>query len=151
MATITLKTNLPEVALRLTQKLEKLQDKEYLLRPVCIDLVDLMTRRIHMDGSAADGSPIGEYNRSYWLFRQRPPNNRNADRKIVVSLTRQLENDWAVIATKDGYGIGFKNKFNLQKARWVEAAKQKDIFSLTESEFRFAQERFQQLIGEALR
>lgn len=149
MAAITLRTNLPEVTERLRQKLSRLKDKEYLLRPVCVDLVDLMTKRIHMDGTAADGTPIGTYSKGYLKYRQKPPYNRTADTKVVVSLTRQLENDWAVIATKGGYGIGFKNRFNLQKGRWVEAIK-KPFLSLTVQETQYAQQRFQQLVNEAL-
>ena len=150
MAAITIRTNLPEVTNRLRQKLNRLKDKEYLLRPVCVDLVDLMTKRVHIDGSASDGTPIGTYSSSYLRHRQKPPYNRTADEKVVVSLTRQLENDWAVIATKNGYGIGFKNPFNLQKGRWVEAIK-KPFLSLTAQEAQYAQQRFQQLVNEALK
>lgn len=150
MAAITLKTNLPEVTERLRQKLTKLADNEYLLRPVCVDLIDLMTKRIHMDGIASDGTPIGTYSSGYLRYRQKPPNNRIKDSKVVVSLTRQLENDWSVIATKNGYGIGFKNSFNLQKGRWVEAIK-KPFLTLTASELKYAQLRFDQLVNEALK
>lgn len=149
MDTITLKTNLPEVTNRLKEKLNKLKDKEYLLRPVCVDLVDLMTKRIHMDGIASDGTQIGEYSDSYLRYRQKK-HKRSTDTKVVVSLTRQLENDWAVIATPKGYGIGFKNKFNLQKGRWVEAMK-KPFLSLTPAEADYAQLRFEQLVNEAFK
>lgn len=149
MGAITIRTNLSEVTDRLRQKINRLKDKEYLLRPVCVDLVDLMTKRIHMDGTASDGTPIGTYSSSYLNHRQKPPYNRTADKKVVVSLTRQLENDWSVIATKGGYGIGFKNQFNLQKGRWVEAIK-KPFLNLTTQETQYAQQRFQQLVNEAL-
>lgn len=148
MATIKIKTNLAEVSERLTEKLNKLKDKEYLIRPVCVDLIDLMTKRIHIDGIASDGTPIGTYSSGYLRFRQKPPNNRTKEDKVVVSLTRQLENDWSIIATKTGYGIGFKNSFNMQKGRWVEAIK-KPFLGLTQSELQYAQLRFNQLIKEA--
>lgn len=147
---ITIKTNLNEVADRLRGKLTKLQDKEYLLRPVCVDLIDLMTKRIHMDGTASDGSPIGEYSTGYLRYRQKH-HNRTPDKKVIVSLTRQLENDWAVIATPKGYGIGFKNRFNLQKARWVEGIKDRQIFRLTIQELNYAKQYLNQLTNDALK
>lgn len=150
MAAIAIKTNLPEVADRLRAKISKLRDKEYLLRPVCVDLIDLMTKRIHVDGAAADGSQIGTYNNAYLKYRQKK-HNRTADKKIIVSLTRQLENDWSVIATAQGYGIGFKNRFNLQKARWVEQIKEKNIFSLASNELTYARDLITQLTNDAFK
>jgi hypothetical protein len=150
MAAITLKTNLPEVAARLTKKLSRLKDKEYLLRPVCFDLVDLMRERIHQNGIASDGTQIGTYSSDYLKYRQKPPFNQKSENKVIVSLTRQMGNDWSVIATKNGYGIGFKNSFNLQKGRWVEAMK-KPFLSLTAGELQYAQLRFDQLVSEALK
>lgn len=137
MATITINTNLAEVGARIITKLEKLKDKEFITRPLCFDLLELMKRRIHEDGKNANGASIGTYSHNYLLQRIKKY-NRSADAKIVVSLTRQLENDWSVIATSRGYGIGFKNKFNLQKARWVEEIKDTTIFSLTAEENKYA-------------
>lgn len=151
MATINIKTNLPEISNRLIEKLKKLQDKEYLLRPVCVDLIDLMTKRIHIDGKASDGDQIGTYSIGYLRLRQKAPYNRTSDKKVIVSLTRQLENDWSLIATKAGYGIGFKNSFNLQKARWVEGIKEKKIFSMTTSELNYARTLLNELTTQALK
>jgi hypothetical protein len=150
MAAISINTNLPEVADRLIEKLKKLKDNEYLLRPVCVDLIDLMTKRIHIDGIDRDGGQIGTYNSAYLKYRQNK-HKRTSDTKIIVSLTRQLENDWSVIATKNGYGIGFKNKFNLQKARWVEQIKDKNIFSLAGNELTHAKELLATLTNNALK
>lgn len=151
MATINIKTNLTEVGDRLVEKLKKLQDREYLLRPVCVDLIDLMTKRIHIDGKASDGGDIGTYSHGYLKQRQRKPYNRTSDSKIIVSLTRQLENDWSLIATKTGYGIGFKNSFNMKKARWVEQIKDKVIFHMTTGEFNYAKERLNELVNQAMK
>lgn len=137
MATISINTNIAEVNARIISKLNKLKDKEYLIRPLCFDLLELMKKRIHEDGKNASGTAIGTYSRNYLLERQRKY-ERSSDPKVIVSLTRQLENDWSVIATSKGYGIGFKNKFNLQKARWVEAIKDCVIFSLTAEENQYA-------------
>jgi hypothetical protein len=147
LASIKVNTNIAEVSTRIQQKLSKLSDKEYLLRPVCFDLLDLMKRRIHEKGLNASNIAIGTYSNAY--MRERKKNKRSDDRKVIVSLTRQLENDWSVIATSKGYGIGFKNPFNLQKARWVEVQKGK-IFSLTSDENKYASDLITQLTNSAL-
>lgn len=65
----------------------------------------------------------------------RPRYNRTADTKVILSLTRQMENDTSVIATPTGYGIGYLNQFNFQKAMWCEATYKKPILSkLTKEE-----------------
>jgi hypothetical protein len=149
MASIKVKTNIGVVTDSIRRKLSILSDKEYLIRPVCFDLIDLMTRRIHIDGKAADGTQIGTYSNSYLKLRQERF-KRGQDPKIIVSLTRQLENDWSVIATEKGYGIGFLNKHNLDKARWVEQNKGKIIFSLADNEREHAIVTIQNLIRQAL-
>lgn len=143
-------TNIGEVSRIVVERLKKLQDKEYLLRPVCFGLIDKMTQRIHMDGKGSDNAPIGNYSTEYLKRRQRKPLNRTGDSKIVVSATRQLENDWNVIATDKGYAIGFLNEFNLQKARWVEEQKDKKIFSLSEDEQSYAVDYLNELTSDAL-
>lgn len=146
---ITIKSNIKVVAGRIKQQLEKLKDKEYLLRPVAIEVIPLMTERIHQKGQASDNSQIGTYNSGYLKLRQ-SKYKRDASNKVIVSLTRQLENNWSVIATTNGYGIGFLNPFNLQKARWVEEGKDKNIFSLSKSEQQYAVERINELVADAL-
>lgn len=148
MASIKIKTNIANVVTDLNDRLKKLTDKDYLLRPVCFDLIDLMTKRIHLDGIGSDGDQIGTYSSGYLKLRQQEY-QRSADPKVIVSLTRQLQNDWSVIATANGYAIGFLNAFNLQKARWVEVQKGR-IFDLTTGEREYATERLNELTNEAL-
>ena len=58
-----------------------------------------------------------------------------ADKKVVSSLTRQQENDFSVVATDTGgYGLGYNNIENFNKAGYVEDTYGKSIFSHTESE-----------------
>lgn len=130
-------------------RFEKLRNRDYLLRPVAIETIALMTQRIHQEGRASDGGQIGTYSASYLELRQKKY-NRSADTKVIVALTSQLENDWAVIATETGYGIGFNNPFNFQKSRWVEEIKGKVIFKLTTQEQQFVNERLQELVNNAL-
>lgn len=145
----TIRTNIGEVTDRIKDKLGKLGDKEYIPRTLSFDLIDLMTKRIHVEGQAADESQIGTYNKDYLSLRKRKY-QRSGDPKIIVSLTRQLENDWSVIATDSGYGIGFLNPHNFDKARWVEAQKDKKIFNLSPSEQKYVNETVTQLVKDAL-
>jgi hypothetical protein len=147
---ITVKSNIKIVAGRIKQQLETLKNKDYLLRPVAIEVIPLMTERIHQNGESSDGGQIGTYSNSYLKLRQ-SKYKRDASTKVIVSLTRQLENNWSVIATQNGYGIGFTNPFNLQKARWVEGIKDKIIFSLSKSEQQYAVDRINELVADALK
>lgn len=149
MAAINVKSNLSQVNDLIQQRVAKLANPETILRPLCFDLIDLMTKRIHVDGNASSGSPIGTYSSRYLKLRQNKF-SRTADKKIIVSLTRQLENNWSVIATPKGYGIGFLNPFNLQKARWVEQQKGKEIFSLSATERDYSIEFINEKINETL-
>lgn len=60
--------------------------------------------------------------------------NRNSDKKVVISLTRQMENDMVVVATAKGYGIGYNNAENAKKVGYVENTYNKKIFGLTKTE-----------------
>jgi hypothetical protein len=115
-----IQTNIGQVTKAIAERLKILRDPEYLLRPVAFGLIDKMTQRIHIDGKGSDESEIGQYSNSYLKQRQKAPLNRTGGSNVIVSATRLLENDWSVIAVERGYGIGFKNPLNLQKARWVE-------------------------------
>lgn len=147
---ITIKTNIGEVTKEIKDKLLKLADKENIPRILAFDTIDLMTNRIHIEGKGANETAIGTYNKSYLKLRQ-AKYNRSSDPKIIVSLTRQLENDWSVIATPKGYGVGFKNSFNLQKARWVEENKGVTIFSLSPSEEKKLSEIVQENVSNVLK
>ena len=69
----------------------------------------------------------------------RPKYNRTADTKVILSLTRQMENDMSVVATGNGYGIGYLNPDNLKKARWNEETYHKKILTkLTKEEIDLA-------------
>lgn len=150
MASITVKTNLSQFAEGLQGKLNKLRDREYLLRPVAFGVIDLITKRIHIDGIASDGRPIGTYTQKY-IAGLRKKNNRGPGKTVIISLTRQLENNYSVIATQRGYGIGFLNDFVYKKSQWVEENYGKQIFALTESERTYALDYINDLVNEAIK
>jgi len=145
MASIT--TNISTVIDRLKSNFELLENKEYLLRPLAIETIPLMKERIHVNGEASDGSQIGTYANSYMAARQRA--GRGDSRKVIVALTSQLEQDWSVQPTDNGYGIGFNNPLNIQKAGWVEEQKSKIIFNLSADEKKYISERLQELVDGA--
>lgn len=171
--------------LNIQEALKKIANPEYLLRQVSLDVVSLMKQRIHVNGTAADGSQIGTYSKEYMKVRtgdyqnskrtkkgelknsgkftkvkveniflkgdfgNRPNYHRTSDTTIIVSLTRQLENDWAVKPTLKGYGIDFNNSFNHKKMRWVEEIKSKDIASLSSSESKYVEDKIIELVQNA--
>lgn len=81
---------------------------------------------------------------------ERPKYNRGIDRTVILSLTRYMEKDMAVIATADGYGIGYNNNFNYQKSQWNEKRYKKSIWNLTDSEKEIVLKEADKLINNVL-
>lgn len=149
MASLTIKTNLDQVLSNLGQSLKTIMDPNYLLRPVAIEVLPMMTERIHKEGKASDGGQIGSYSNAYLKYARKKA-GRGQDPKVIVSLTRQLENNWSVLETTNGYGIGFTNPFNADKLRWVEEIKDRVISNLTTIEIDYAFDRINELVANAL-
>lgn len=107
--------------------------QEDMLRAVSLSMLPVVHDRIHVDGKAADGSGIGTYSPSYLKYT-RPKFNRSKDPKVILSLTRQMESDFSVVADSGKYGLGFKNSLNFDKATWLEGTYKKRIYALTTQE-----------------
>lgn len=82
--------------------------------------------------------PVGVFTKGKDKGEPRPRYNRTADTKVIISLTRQMENDMTIIPTEKGYGIGYLNSDNADKVGYVEHTYMKDIFGLTEDEKQIA-------------
>jgi phage gpG-like protein len=149
MAAISVNINFDKVAKDISRRFELLKDKDYLLRPLAIETIPNIKQRVHIEGKGTDGTAIGTYSSGYLKLRQKKF-KRSSDSRIIVSLTRQLENDYAVVGTTTGYGIGFNNPFNAQKAVYVEQIKRKIIFNLSADEKKYIEERVQQLVNGAI-
>lgn len=80
----------------------------------------------------------------------RPRYNRSNESKVVLSLTRQMESDYAVVATDDGWGIGFNNTHNADKARWNDKRYGPTIYELSKEEMNYAAERAAALLAQEL-
>lgn len=165
---IRVTTNIKPVLEGLGIKIANLSHPDQMLRTIATSMVAVVRDRVHVQGLAQNGSPIGTYSEGYMAVRtgkfktndvyksgkrkgqtkntgkfskglhkdqDRPRYNRTDDRKVIVSLTRQMENDLSVQATpQGGYGIGYNNPINVEKAAWVEATYRKKIFALTDEE-----------------
>jgi hypothetical protein len=120
--------------------------------------------RIHIEGKAEDGSQIGEYSDGYMKFRTGKFKNgsneisrgkrkgqprplgygkRLEGKNVVLSLSRQMEKDFDAtqpVKIEGGYGIGFSNDFNYDKAVWNEKRYGKVIYGISEKERELAEE-----------
>lgn len=96
-------------------------------------LMAVMRTRIHVDGLASDGQPIGVYSPSY--LKRRAKAGRGTDPKVILSFTRTMENSWSLIPLEKGsVGIGFQNPAQAKKAGWLEEMYERDIFKPTSEE-----------------
>jgi hypothetical protein len=102
-------------------------------RVIATSLLATVHYRIHIEGKDSSDNEIGTYSDTYLKYRIKE--NRTSDSKVILSLTRQMEQDFSVVAGENGsYGLGYKNKINFDKAEWLEEKYFKTIFSLTEQE-----------------
>ena len=120
---LTYSSNIQEVFGGIISKLSGFQaggpNNDKVMRAIADSALSLVRPRIHQQGKRADGQPIGTYSNSYLKYRVKKKNREN-DGKVVLSLTRNLENDTQVVATETGYGIGFNNPENVKKADWLQ-------------------------------
>jgi hypothetical protein len=70
--------------------------------------------------------------------KARPNYNRGSDPDVILSLTRQMEQDFVAIAENNEYGLGFNNKHNFDKATWNEEH-YKGVYDLSQHEIELAE------------
>lgn len=111
------------------------EGQQNLMRTIAVSMLPVIHDRIHVQGLDANGSPIGTYSPGYVKYT-RKKYNRGSDPKVILSLTRQMEQDFVSgpIATQNGYGLGFKNQANYDKSQYVEQTYKKKIYGLMPSE-----------------
>ena len=76
----------------------------------------------------------GVYTKGEKKGEQRLRFNRSNDPKVVLSLTREMENDMKVFETNSNYIIGFSNPHNYDKAVWNGKRYGKNIWKLSAEE-----------------
>lgn len=125
---------LREFALRIqqVQALSGPATAQALLRVAALSFLESSLDRIHNKGIASDGSPIGEYTTSY-LFR-REKKGYSADKRVVLEFTGQMRRDYTILPVQGGWGTGYQNQLNADKARWNQDRYEKRIFSPTTAE-----------------
>lgn len=119
-------------------------------------ILALVKNRVHIQGQDSNGSQIGTYSTEYLKIRTgtskgKPNYNRGSDPKVILSLTRQMENDFIIKPIENGYGIGYSNVTNFRKSYWAELKYAKKIFSLTAKEHKVAVEIAEKYIANANR
>ena len=124
---ISVTINMANFVQKTLVKLQSLQQVDFIPRAVASDILPEMRNRIFVLGQDSTGGPIGDYKSSYLKTRERY--NRTEGKKVVLSLTRQMENDLSVVVDGDSIGIGFKNPDNYEKAVFLEEKYQKHILS----------------------
>lgn len=139
-------TGIQELVSRLRSKLLTITEKDAVTKIVATTMAGVVRDRIHEKGQNADGQQIGNYSDLY--LRTREKNNRGRNPRVIISLTRELENDFALsitnpIKTDGGWGIGFiRNPNRSEKGtfthsdiseymEWIYEAK---IWDLTKNE-----------------
>lgn len=89
-----------------------------LLRTIAENMLDETSFRIHVEGKNTRESAIGTYATSY--MKQRLKKGRTSSRSVVFSFTGQMERDWKIIPVQGGYGLGFSNPLNAEKAQALQ-------------------------------
>lgn len=117
---------------KLIKQLDILIKSNKVQRTVLNSMLGKTSERIFSDGKDANNAQIGNYSDSYMKTRQR--NNWPNSRKVILQATTQMVDDFSVIIEGNSYGLGFKNKTNLDKSFWVEETYDKEIFSHTKNE-----------------
>ena len=129
---MTYSSNLPTVLKTVNLKLTDLQN-EKLTRLQATSLLAVMRDRIHVQGKDSSGGQIGTYTPAYIRYT-RKQKGRGTDNKVILSLTRTMENSYELYAIKNGTAIGFTTMESMQKARWCEDTYKKAIFAPTAEE-----------------
>lgn len=125
-------TNLPAVLNTVGLKLTDMQ-RDKMTRLQAVSLMVVIRDRIHVQGKDSNGTPIGTYTPAYIKYT-RVKAKRGVSNKVILSLTRAMENSYEIYPIANGYGIGFNTTENMQKARWCEETYKKHIFAPTAEE-----------------
>lgn len=129
---IEISTNMTQVCDGIIKQMSAM-DVSKMTRLQATTLMAKMRKRIHEDGLASDGRPIGEYSKNYLKY-VRPKYGRMEGSKVVLSLTRTMENAMTLFPIENGTGIGYATAEQLQKSKWCELTYKKKIFAPTKEE-----------------
>jgi hypothetical protein len=136
------------------QIVEAIKDTDSTLRPIAIELKDLMQQRIHEQGLDSFGNSIGTYKQSYLDYRKKRYGLNGSN--VVLILTNKMFQSWTVEATARGWAVGFldtsdgKNVSSLDKMKFAEEHFGTTIGQMTEDEENYANERLIEITNEVI-
>ena len=125
-------TNMATVIQTVNMKLSALDIKR-MTNIQATSLLAVMRNRIHIEGRDSNGVQIGTYTPAYVKYK-RAKAGRGTDTKVILSLTRQMENGYILQEIPNGTGIAFSTGEDMQKAHWCEETYGKKIFIPTAEE-----------------
>lgn len=149
---LRIESNMDTVVNKVSLSLSTLNIDE-MTRLQATTLLAQMRKRIHVRGIASDGRQIGTYSPSYLKY-VRPKHNRSTDSKVILSLTRSMENGMILFPIPNGTAIGYATPELLQRARWQEkrpAYGARAIFSPTQEELELVNEIGNNYIAEHMK
>lgn len=123
-----IRSNMPAILNTISTKLSSIQ-VDQMTRIQASTLLAMLRVRIHQDGLDSQGNPIGTYSPSYIKYRS--GHKRGTDPRVILSLTRSMENSMELYPIENGTGIGFSTRENWQKAKWCEQTYGKLIYTPT--------------------
>lgn len=100
------------------------------------------TVKVSNAGKKTKGKSIGEPRKKY---------NRGTDPKVIISLSRKLEESYVLVPIQNGTGIGFSTNESFLKSQYVEKTYKKPIFKITKEERQLIFEAGQEYINETLK
>lgn len=125
-------SNMVQVLNTVNLKLSAL-DIERMTNTQATTLMAVMRDRIHVQGRDSNGAPIGTYSPKYIKYTRRKA-GRGTDSRVILSLTRQMENGYILVKLPNGTGIGFSTHEDFMKANYCEETYGKKIFKPTAEE-----------------
>ena len=93
----------------------------------------------------------GIFTRGARKGQPRPVYNRKDEKKVILSLTSEMEQDFLetqLIPIENGYGIGFSKDFSYDKAIWNEKRYGKTLWALSKEEDKHAHDIVSKYVDE---
>lgn len=130
---ITITSNGGEILNLLIGKINEAFSAEKIVRAAAVNLLPEVRNRIHVEGLNSSAEQIGTYSDDYLEVRE--ANGRGRATKVILSLTRQMENNFSAIPIDEtGWGLGFTNPLDGEKAKGNNLRYGTEVYKLTTEE-----------------